>query len=70
MINVNDGNVKLEGTGLELLFDFASIAVSIARTMIGDYGISEKYTREKLHGIVDISMDSFKSDGDAANDFS
>jgi len=70
MIKTNDGNVKLEGTGLDLLFDFASIAASIARTMIGDYDISEKFARKQLHEILDISIDSIKSERSVADDLS
>lgn len=70
MIKTNDGNVKLEGTGLDLLADFGVIVACLAGTMIDNYGISEKYASEKLHEIIDISIASIKNEGDAANDFS
>ena len=70
MIKTNDGNVKLEGTGLEILGDLGVSVIAIAKLLMEDFGISEEYTRKKLHEVLDISIDSIKNEGDAANDFS
>lgn len=63
MIKSNNGNVTLEGNGLDILGDLGVIVIAIAKLMIGDFGISEEYTRKKLHEVLDISIDSIKSEG-------